>query len=308
MRLGVLDVGSNTVHLLVVDAHTGAHPWPAYSEKAVLRLAEQIKPDGRLSGQGADALVAAVAGARRSAERLETDDLLAFATSAVRDATNSAEVLARVRQETGVELRVLSGEGEAKMTFLAVRRWFGWSAGRLLVLDIGGGSLELAAGIDEEPDVALSTQLGAGRLTRERLHADPPRSSDVDALIEYAEKTLEKPAKVLRSSGWDRPVATSKTFRTLARLAGAAPSAEGPLVPRRLTLTGLHQALGFIRHIPSGKLAEMDGVSASRAHQLLAGAVVAEAAMTKLGIESLEFCPWALREGVILRRLDILES
>jgi exopolyphosphatase/guanosine-5'-triphosphate,3'-diphosphate pyrophosphatase len=308
MRLGVLDVGSNTVHLLVVDAHTGAHPWPAYSEKAVLRLAEQIKPDGRLSGQGADALVSAVAGARRSAERLEADDLLAFATSAVRDATNSAEVLARVRQETGVELRVLSGEGEAKMTFLAVRRWFGWSAGRLLVLDIGGGSLELAAGIDEEPDVALSTPLGAGRLTRERLHADPPRSSDVDALIEYAEKTLDKPAKVLRSSSWDRPVATSKTFRTLARLAGAAPSAEGPLVPRRLTLTGLHQVLGFIRHIPSGKLAEMDGVSASRAHQLLAGAVVAEAAMNKLGIESLEFCPWALREGVILRRLDILES
>jgi exopolyphosphatase/guanosine-5'-triphosphate,3'-diphosphate pyrophosphatase len=308
MRLGVLDVGSNTVHLLVVDAHLGAHPWPAHSEKAVLRLAEQIKPDGRLSRDGADSLVAAVANARRAAERLRTDDLLAFATSAVRDATNSAEVLARVRHETGVELRVLSGEGEAKMTFLAVRRWFGWSAGRLLVLDIGGGSLELAAGIDEEPDIALSTPLGAGRLTRERLHADPPKASDVDALIEYAEKTLDKPAKTLLSGGWDRPVATSKTFRTLARLAGAAPSGEGPLVRRRLTRTGLHQVLGFIRHIPSGKLADMDGVSASRAHQLLAGAVVAEAAMTKLGIESVEFCPWALREGVILRRLDILES
>ncbi len=308
MRLGVLDVGSNTVHLLVVDAHLGAHPWPAHSEKAVLRLAEQIQPDGRLSKEGADALVAAVAGARRSAEKLETDDLLAFATSAVRDATNSAEVLARVRQETGVELRVLSGEGEAKMTFLAVRRWFGWSAGRLLVLDIGGGSLELAAGIDEEPDVALSAPLGAGRLTRERLHADPPKSSEVDALIEYAEKSLEKPAKALLAGGWDKPVATSKTFRTLARLAGAAPSAEGPRVPRHLTRTGLHQVLGFIRHIPSPKLAEMDGVSASRAHQLLAGAAVAEAAMSKLGIDVLEFCPWALREGVILRRLDILES
>ncbi|HKT01071.1 MAG TPA: Ppx/GppA phosphatase family protein [Rugosimonospora sp.] len=308
MRLGVLDVGSNTVHLLVVDAHLGAHPWPAHSEKAVLRLAEQIKPDGRLSREGADALVLAVANARRSARRLQADDLIAFATSAVRDATNSAEVLSRVRHETGVELRVLSGEGEAKMTFLAVRRWFGWSAGRLLVLDIGGGSLELAAGIDEEPDTALSTPLGAGRLTRERLAGDPPRSSDVDALIEYAEKTLEKPARTLMAGGWDRPVATSKTFRTLARLAGAAPSVEGPLVPRRLTLQGLHQVLGFIRHIPSGKLAEMDGVSASRAHQLLAGAVVAEAAMTRLGIDSLELCPWALREGVILRRLDILES
>jgi exopolyphosphatase / guanosine-5'-triphosphate,3'-diphosphate pyrophosphatase len=308
MRLGVLDVGSNTVHLLVVDAHLGAHPWPAHSEKSVLRLAEQIKPDGRLAKEGADALVAAVRDARRSAERLETDDLLAFATSAVRDATNSSDVLARVRQEAGVELRVLSGEGEARMTFLAVRRWFGWSAGRLLVMDIGGGSLELAAGIDEEPDVALSVPLGAGRLTRERLHGDPPRSGDVDALVEYVDKVLDKPARALMNGGWDRPVATSKTFRTLARLAGAAPSGAGPLVRRTLTLTGLHQVRLFIQYIPSARLAEMDGVSASRAHQLLAGAVVAEATMRRLGIDALEMCPWALREGVILRRLDILES
>ena len=307
MRLGVLDVGSNTVHLLVVDAHTGGHPWPAHSEKVVLRLAEQLTPDGRLSDRGADALVAAITSARRASERLRTEDLLAFATSAVRDATNSAEVLARVRHETGVELRVLSGEGEAKMTFLAVRRWFGWSAGRLLVLDIGGGSLELAAGIDEEPDVALSTPLGAGRLTRERLHGDPPKSVEVEALIEYAEKTLDRPVRALRSGGWDRVVATSKTLRSLARLAGAAPSGAGPLVQRSLTLNGVHQVLGFIRHIPSGKLADMDGVSASRAHQLLAGAVVAEVLMRKLGVDSVQICPWALREGVILRRLDILD-
>jgi exopolyphosphatase/guanosine-5'-triphosphate,3'-diphosphate pyrophosphatase len=308
MRLGVLDVGSNTVHLLVVDAYLGAHPWPAHSEKAVLRLAEQIRPDGRLSREGADALVSAVKAARRSAQRLQADDLLAFATSAVRDATNAAEVLARVRQEAGVELRVLPGEGEARMTFLAVRRWFGWSAGRLLVLDIGGGSLELAAGIDEEPDIALSVPLGAGRMTRERLAGDPPESTDVEALLEYAEKTLDKPAKTLTAAGWDRPVGTSKTFRTLARLAGAAPSGEGPLVRRVLTRIGLHQVRRFIQHIPSAKLAEMDGVSASRAHQLLAGAVVAEATMRRLGIDAVELCPWALREGVILRRLDILES
>jgi exopolyphosphatase/guanosine-5'-triphosphate,3'-diphosphate pyrophosphatase len=308
MRLGVLDVGSNTVHLLVVDAHPGAHPWPAHSEKAVLRLAEQIRPDGRLSAQGADALVTAVRDARKAAQRLETEDLLAFATSAVRDATNSAEVLARVRKETGVELRVLSGEGEARMTFLAVRRWFGWSAGRLLVLDIGGGSLELAAGIDEEPDIALSVPLGAGRLTRDRLTGSPPPAAEVDALVDYVEKVIDGAARAIQPDGWDRPVATSKTFRSLARLAGAAPSEAGPLTPRVLTRTGLHQLLGFIRHIPASALAEMDGVSARRAHQLLAGAVVADVTMSRLGLDRLEICPWALREGVILRRLDILES
>ncbi|MGH3648066.1 MAG: Ppx/GppA phosphatase family protein, partial [Micromonosporaceae bacterium] len=242
MRLGVLDVGSNTVHLLVVDAHRGGHPWPAYSEKSVLRLAEQILPSGKLSSDGADALVAAVASARDHGVRLETDDLLAFATSAVRDASNCAGVLARVLDETGVQLDVLSGDDEARLTFLAVRRWFGWSAGRLLVLDIGGGSLEIASGIDELPDLAMSLPLGAGRLTRERLASDPPPAEQVDELTEYAEKLLDGVADRLPAAAeLDRPVATSKTFRTLARLAGAAPSGAGLRVPRQLTLPGLRQ-------------------------------------------------------------------
>jgi len=308
MRLGVLDVGSNTVHLLVVDAHHGAHPWPAHSQKAELRLAERIGGNGELSKAGSDSLVAAVEQARDAAARLEADDLLAFATSAVRDAKNSARVLRRVREETGVDLQVLSGEAEAIMTFLAVRRWFGWSAGRLLVMDIGGGSLELAAGIDEEPDVALSVPLGAGRLTRERLRGDPPAAASVEALCSYAETVVGKVAPGLLAGGWDRPVATSKTFRTLARLAGAAPSSAGPRVPRRLTRTGVHQVLSFIRRMSSSALGEIDGVSPGRAHQILAGAVVAEATMRVLGIDEVEICPWALREGVILRRLEVLES
>jgi exopolyphosphatase / guanosine-5'-triphosphate,3'-diphosphate pyrophosphatase len=308
MRLAVLDVGSNTVHLLVVDAHLGAHPWPAHSVKAVLRLAEQIGKDGRLSKAGADSLVTSVLEARDAAAKLETEDLLAFATSAVRDAKNSAEVLARVRKETGVELRVLSGEGEARMTFLAVRRWYGWSAGNLLVLDIGGGSLEMGVGIDEEPIQALSLPLGAGRMTRQFLGGDPPRARDIDALTEFAEDALDEAVKSADITGWDKAVATSKTFRTLARLAGSAPSAAGPRALRQLTRTGLHQLLGFIRHIPSSALAEMDGVDSRRALQLLAGGIVAEVAMNRFGLDALDICPWALREGVILRRLDVLES
>jgi exopolyphosphatase / guanosine-5'-triphosphate,3'-diphosphate pyrophosphatase len=305
MRLGVLDVGSNTVHLLVVEAHRGAHPWPAYSEKSVLRLAERIAVDGKLASDAADDLVEAVASARKAADDHEADEMLAFATSAVRDATNSAKVIARVREETGVDLKVLHGKDEARLTFLAVRRWFGWSAGRLLVLDIGGGSLELAAGIDEEPEVALSLPLGAGRLTRERLSADPPPAHDVEALREYALHQLQLVGGV---GDWDRAAATSKTFRTLARLAGAAPSTAGFRAPRMLTLQGLHQVLGFIQHMSSSAVAEMDGVSAARSRQLLAGAVVAEATMRRLGLDYVDICPWALREGVILRRLDALAT
>jgi len=304
MRLGVLDVGSNTVHLLVVDAHRGAHPWPTYSEKSVLRLAERIGREGKLSNDAADELVAAVGSARTAVAEHGATELLAFATSAVRDATNSNKVLARVRHETGVNLHVLTGADEARLTFLAVRRWFGWSAGRLLALDIGGGSLEIAAGYDEQPELALSLPLGAGRLTRERFSADPPPANEVAALRSYVDGVLADVPVI----ACDRAAATSKTFRTLARLAGAAPSAAGFRAPRALTRTGLQQVMGFISRIPSGALGEMDGVSVARSRQLLAGAIVAEAMMRRLGLDHVDICPWALREGVILERLDALPA
>lgn len=309
MRLGVLDVGSNTVHLLVMDAHRGGHPTPARSEKTVLRLAEHVDDSGKLSRRGADALVTAVAEARASARELGCDDLLAFATSAVREARNGTKVLERVRDETGVDLQVLTGPDEARLTFLAVRRWLGWSAGRLVVLDIGGGSLEIACGRDEEPELAESVPLGAGRITREKLSGDPPDRAAVEALRPELDAVLAPVAERVRALGTpDRVAATSKTFRTLARLAGAAPSAEGPLVRRTLTATGLRQVIGFISRIPSADLAELEGVSPARAHQLLAGALVAESTMRALQLELIEICPWALREGVILRRLDWLGS
>jgi exopolyphosphatase/guanosine-5'-triphosphate,3'-diphosphate pyrophosphatase len=307
MRLGVLDVGSNTVHLLVVDAYRGAEPTPQHSDKSPLRLAEHLDKRGNLVDKGADALVRAVTDARKKSAALNCDELLAFATSAVRDASNSEKVLRRVAKEAGVDLQVLSGEDEARLTFLAVRRWLGWSAGNLISLDIGGGSLELAAGTDEDPAVAISLPLGAARLTRDHIHSDPPDKDSVAALREFLDGQLAGPADKLLSVGApDRVVATSKTFRTLARLAGAAPSAAGPRAQRFLTRNGLSQITAFISRMESADLAELDGVSPARAHQTLAGAVVAAAAMDALGVDVLELCPWALREGVILQRLDWL--
>jgi exopolyphosphatase/guanosine-5'-triphosphate,3'-diphosphate pyrophosphatase len=304
-----LDVGSNTVHLLVVDGHRGAQPVPQLSHKSELRLAEHIDRHGELNKAGADALVAAAQAARKEADELDCDEMLAFATSAVRDAKNSAHVLRRVEKEAGVELSVLSGEDEARLTFLAVRRWFGWSAGNLICLDIGGGSLELAAGADEEPAQAFSLPLGAARLTREWFSNDPPSKDEVAQLTEHVATLLEKPAdRLLRNGPPDRVVATSKTFRTLARLAGAAPSSAGPRAVRIVSRTGLTQVHAFISRMASADLAELDGVSVGRAHQVLAGAVVAAATMDALGVDELELCPWALREGVILRRLDWLDG
>jgi exopolyphosphatase/guanosine-5'-triphosphate,3'-diphosphate pyrophosphatase len=309
MRLGVLDVGSNTVHLLVVDAHQGGHPDPVRSHKNELRLAELMQADGSLGRHGTQVLVDAAREARRAAEDEGVEDLVAFATSAVREATDSTAVLAAVRDDAGVDLLVLPGEDEARLTFLAVRRWFGWSAGRLLCLDIGGGSLELASGIDEQPDVALSVPLGAGRLTRERLHGDPPRRKEVEAVRAHARELLHGVSPALLAAGTpDRGVVTSKTFRSLARLDGAAPYALGPRVPRRLRRSGLAKTVERLSSMTAADRCALPGVSPSRAPQLLAGAIVAHTALDVLGLEEVSVCPWALREGVILRRLDWLAT
>jgi len=308
MRLGVIDVGSNTVHLLVVDAHHGAHPLPQTSEKSVLRLAEQMDARGEITREGADHVIRTVREAVESAAAMGCEDLVAFATSAVRDASNSVAVLNRVHAETGVELEVLSGEEEAILTFLAVRRWCGWSAGRLLMVDVGGGSLEVASGMDEEPDVAVSLPLGAGRLTRSWLTHDPPRRRELETLREHIVEQLVSPAHKLREAGTpDRVVGTSKTIRSLARLSGAAPSSAGPRVRRTLTDAGLRQVIAFISRMSAEDLAELEGVSASRSHQLVAGALVVQATMRALDVDEMDLCPWALREGVILRRLDWLD-
>ena len=307
MRLGVLDVGSNTVHFLVVDAYPGARPLPAFSHKVELRLAEHLEPDNTLSPAGEKRLISVVSEALRIAEDKGVEDFMGFATSAVRDANNGDDVLARVQERTGVNIRVLSGENEARLTFLAARRWFGWSSGRLLVIDIGGGSLEIAAGPDEEPEAAMSLPLGAGRLTRDWLSSDPPPPDEVRAMRKYVRAEIGRQAgELLRGGPVDHAVGTSKTFRQLARIAGAALSGEGFFVKRFLKHAVVSVWAERLGAMDRAERARLPGVSEGRAAQMQAGSVVADAVMDLMGIAQLEICPWALREGVILRRLDML--
>lgn len=309
MRLGVLDVGSNTVHLLLVDAHHGGAPVPAHSHKTELRLAENLTADGDVSERAIRALTGFVAESIVIAEDMGVNEILGFATSAIRDAPNGAEVIAAVERETGIRLSLLSGEDESRITFLAVRRWFGWSAGRLLVLDIGGGSLELAAGLDEDPDEAVSLPLGAGRLTRTLLTGDPPSGKQLRALRKHVRAEIAGVVgSITRLGEPEMAVATSKTFRQLARVTGAAPSADGPFVRRVLDRDDLGDWLPKLSAMTAAERAQLPGVSEGRAAQLIAGALVAEAAMDLFGLTELVLCPWALREGVILRRLDWLDS
>ena len=293
------------MHLVGVDARSGGRPTPMSDWKQPLRLVELLDDEGNIEPRGVDKLVDAVGEAAGLSSKLKCEEFLAFATSAVRSATNSEDVLKKVEKKTGVRLEVLSGEEEARLTFLAVRRWYGWSAGRITNLDIGGGSLEMSTGTEESPDLAVSLDLGAGRLTHEWFESDPPERKKINLLRDYIDAELAGPAREFHALGEaGLAVGTSKTFRSLARITGAAPSSAGPFVKRTLTAPGLRQLIAFISRMTAADRAELEGISADRSHQIVAGALVAEAAMRALKLDKLEICPWALREGVILRWID----
>ena len=305
MRLGVLDVGSNTIHLQVMDAHPGARPTPTTNYKVELRLTEYLDVSGAISAGGIQLLNDAIEEAVAHARVNETDEILAFATSALREASNGAQIISDINKRHEIDLQVLNGDDEASMTFLAVRRWLGWSAGKLLVIDIGGGSLEIASGVDENPEATISMPLGAARLTREFLNGDPYSAKGIKGLEKHAEEVLrDSMPNSLKSHDADHFVATSKTFRTLARICAQWYGDDPKFIERK----SLNSAMPRLIEMNSKSRAELPGVSANRAQQIVAGGIVALAVMDRLDVDEAEICPWALREGILLRRLDWLSD
>lgn len=301
MLLGVLDVGSNTIHLQVMQAHPGARPTPTTNLKTELRLTDYLDEVGNISPIGVEELHKAIGDALVHAKEFQTEEIVAFATSAIREATNGPAVIKEITERHNIELQILNGTEEAAMTFLAARRWLGWSSGRLLILDIGGGSLEMAVGDDEFPDESLSLPLGAARLTRAFLRNDPYSSKDVKKLEEFVKEALGSSlTPALKEHRADHYVATSKTFRTLARLNEFWFKDN----PKKLNISSLEKAIPKLLAMNNKERAELPGVSSNRAQQIVAGAIVAYNVLTKLELDEVEICPWALREGIVLKWLD----
>ena len=305
MRLGVLDVGSNTVHLQVVDTHPGARPNAAFNYKEELRLTQYLTDDHKISDEGITNLRKCIQNAIAQSQNAKTQELLPFATSALREAQNGDEIIKNINKDFQIDLQVLSGEEEAKLTFLAARRWFGWSSGRLLIVDIGGGSLEMAVGVDESPEAAVSLPLGAARLTKDFLKGDPYTDKSVRNLRDHIENSLEQILpNLVKHQESDRAIATSKTLRTLARLCGDWFNGNG----NNITIDAVRKISNKLADMDVAARAKLPGVSENRASQIVAGAFVAESVMRNLDLKNLEVCPWALREGVVLKWMDWMEA
>jgi exopolyphosphatase/guanosine-5'-triphosphate,3'-diphosphate pyrophosphatase len=305
MRLGVLDVGSNTVHLQIVDTSPGARPNPTFNYKEELKLTQYISEDNLVSDEGIEKLRSSIKRAIEQSASVQTQELLPFATSALREASNGEEIINSINKDFKIDLQVLSGEEEAKLTFLAARRWFGWSSGRLLVIDIGGGSLEMAVGVDESPEIATSLPLGAARLTKNFLKGDPYTDKSIRALRDHIEDKLEQILpSLVKHQDTDRAIATSKTLRTLARLSGDWFDGSG----KNISVEAIRKISAKLSEMDDSSRAKLPGVSENRASQIVAGAFVAESVMRNLDIKELEICPWALREGVVLKWMDWMEA
>ncbi|MDV9170040.1 hypothetical protein R6V09_07795 [Streptomyces sp. W16] len=210
-------------------------------------------------------------------------EVFAFATSVIRDAPNRDAIIAQVARTTGTRLRVLTGEEEARPAYVAAHQWAGSAAGPLLVLDIGGGTLEIASGTGDQLHTVYSLSLGARRVTRDWLPGNTsPSPRRLAEIRKHLQRSLEAVPDLPR-----------------------AESGKAPRAARQLTLPQLRAAVALLAEAKPSRRGQLPGISRDRAGQSLAGALIAQALMEACGAKRVEICPWSTREGLLLEHLGV---
>ncbi|MGW3622554.1 Ppx/GppA phosphatase family protein [Streptomyces sp. NPDC000880] len=308
-QAAVLDVGCHSALLAVVRWRPGAGLDPVFSYKVRLRLHEALDRRGRVRATGITSVQRAVAEAMAAARVRCPPAVFPFATSVIRDAPNREEVIAQVARATGTRLRVLPGEEEARLAYVAARQWTGSETGPLLMLDIGGGTVEIASGRGVQPRSVLSLPLGARRITRDWLPGGTISSTGrLEEVREYLGHALSTVPSLPGATRDGRVVACSKTFEQLAQLAGAPPRRLKPHAGRQLTLPQLRRWIPVLAGADPARRTQLPGISRHRVGQSLAGALVAEALLSACEAESVDICPWSTREGLLLEHLGVVSA
>jgi exopolyphosphatase/guanosine-5'-triphosphate,3'-diphosphate pyrophosphatase len=272
------------------------------SRKVRLRLHETLDAKGRLGKSGVRSVQLAVAETLAVSREEPLPEVYAFATSVIRDAPNRDEILAQVARATGTRLRVLSGEEEARLAYVAARRWAGGQKGALLMLDIGGGTVEIASGTAEQPRTVLSLPLGARTITREwKLGEAVSSARRLAEVRRHLRRYLAAVPDLPRAERGGRVLACSKTFTQLARYSAAR--RDRSRAPQVLTLREVRASVAVLAGKGAAGRGRLPGISRHRAAQSLAGALVAEALMEACRVDSVEISPWSTREGLLLERL-----
>ena len=301
MRIAAIDLGSNSVHLLVVDARPDGTFQALAQEKEMLRLGDVVSRTGRVTDAALSSLLEAVRRFASLAEANGADEVVARATAALRDADNGAAVVDRIAESTGVQVEVISGVEEARLIFGAVRSSVVIDPGPALCLDLGGGSLEVMVGDGAGLRWASSVRLGVARLTAELVQSDPLSNADRRRLRQLITSVLQP---LVREVSAHRPRMLIGTSGTLCDLAAMAAVRAGPLPQSLNHLTVSRAALDEVHdeitRRPVSARRRMTGLDARRADLIPAGSMVLMTAMDLFGMDALTVSDWALREGIVL--------
>ena len=306
MRIAAIDLGSNSFHLVVVDAHPDGTFDTLVREKEVLRLGDAVAATGRIGDEHGERAVDAMRRMATVIRNVGADEVVAYATSALREAEDSAVVCDAIFDETGITVDVISGRREAKLIFGAVRRSIAITRPPAVCLDLGGGSLEVSVGDAKGLLWSTSLRLGVGRLATTFLVSDPPLDRDLKRLRDHIAVVLSPVADEVRSFSPRMMVGTSGTLLALATAAtalrtGEVPASTNQLTVKRRDLNELHQRLVAL---PAHERAKLAGLEPRRADQIPAGSVLLLTAMKLLDLNELTVGDWALREGMLVEAID----
>jgi exopolyphosphatase/guanosine-5'-triphosphate,3'-diphosphate pyrophosphatase len=302
MRIAALDLGTNSFHLLIVDAQGDRTFVPLAKEKEMLRLGDVVAREGRVPELDAARAVATVARFRSLADAAGCEEIVACATSAIREAENGGELVDHIGDEAGVDVRVITGAEEARLIFEAIRASVVIDPAPALAFDMGGGSLEVMVGDRRGLRWSSSLKLGVARLTAEMVRHDPPSEGDVRRLRKAFTAGLAPLANDVAPHDPALVVGTSGTLCTLARMvaarrAGAVPASVNQLRFSRNELIPIHKEL---LAQPAATRARIPGLDAGRADIIVAGSLFLLTAMELFGFEEMTVSEWALREGIVL--------
>jgi exopolyphosphatase / guanosine-5'-triphosphate,3'-diphosphate pyrophosphatase len=300
-RFAAIDVGTNTVLLLVAERREGR--LLAVLERAeITRLGRGVDATGRLDPLAIQDTVAVLGSYARAAHALGADLVACVATSAARDAANGAEFFEAARAAAGIVPEVISGDEEARLVYGSAHRDFG-GGGPLAVLDVGGGSTEFIVGDGPEPRARTSLQVGAVRLTERHVRGDPPSAAEVDAVRAGAREAL-RPLAAMAPGAGARLVGVAGTVTTLSAVAQALPAYDAERVHgATLALDEIEALLSRLAGMTVVARAALPGMEPKRADVILAGGVVVAEAMRATGLDRLTVSDRGVRWGLLHDRV-----
>ena len=302
MRIAAFDLGSNSFHLLIADAHQDGTFEPVVTDKEMLRLGSAVAATGRIGDELAAASVEVIRRFKAMTESQNAEETVACATAAFREAADSLTVVDRIEAETGIKVRVISGREEARLIFDAVRSSVVIDPGPALALDLGGGSLEVMIGDGRGLDWAASLKLGVARLTAELVRGDPPTGGDCRRIAAAVTKSM---GRVLPEITRRRPkiaIGSSGTLETLIRLAAGRRGGPPPASVNQLAISAreIEALSNQLLAMTAAERTDLPGVDARRADLLPTGSVLLTTILEMCGIDQVIGSEWALREGMVL--------